>query len=72
MIIDLSDELTQLVQKLQHCQDSKTSARRFYGNVRLDYVVDTTGEVAAVLTVEETVWETESGDSINTSSLRAA
>ncbi len=66
MIIELDEPLRLLIQKLTQCQDSKTGDRLFFGVIRV--VFDREGQ--ARLFVEETTWETESGDKIDTNALR--
>ena len=62
----VSDQLQQLVAKLSHCQDSKSGAQVFTGVIRVSITED-----GAALEVEETTWESESGEPINTKHIRA-
>ena len=65
MDVVISEELVELIQKLSRCCDSKTGAQSFMGVVRLDFL-----EGVPTFQIEETTWETESGDRINTQSMR--
>jgi hypothetical protein len=61
-MIALDDALQTLIHKLTHCQDSKTLEQIFIGAIKVQVRADG----VAVLCVEETTWETPSGDLINT------
>lgn len=65
-LIVLDDALRTLVLKLTRCQDSKTSEQTFIGAIKVQVRADG----VAVLCVEETTWETPSGDAINTAWIR--
>lgn len=64
IVIDAA--LVTLIAKLRHCQDAKSGDRVFLGTIRVAY-----RDEIAVLLVEETVYETENGDVINTAMLRS-
>lgn len=63
--IVISGELIELIQKLSRCCDSQTGTQSFMGVVRLDFL-----DGVPTFQVEETTWETESGDRINTQAMR--
>lgn len=65
-LVELTPELRTLVGKLMHCQDSQTGEQIFIGSIKVEVI-----HGVAFLAIEETTWETPSGDVINTAWIKS-